>query len=168
MSSPARSAAAATPSRTSEGRTRDRKERLVERFDPIEDFNFRHFRIRHMAAELLRAGLAPGSQAPDFELASTDGRRVRLSDLRGQAVLLHFVSYTCPVTRGGVTTMSELHRIYGDRVQLVEVLVRQAHPGERHGPYHSYEQKLDDARSYEHEESIRWTVLVDDWIGLPT
>jgi len=165
MSSPARSAAAATPSRTSEGRTRDRKERLVERFDPIEDFNFRHFRIRHMAAELLRAGLAPGCQAPDFELASTDGRRVRLSDLRGQAVLLHFVSYTCPVTRGGVTTMSELHRIYGDRVQLVEVLVRQAHPGERHGPYHSYEQKLDDARSYEHEESIRWTVLVDDLDG---
>ena len=140
-------------------------ERLVERLDPMEDFNFRHFRIRHMAAELLRTGLAPGCQAPDFELASTDGRRVRLSDLCGQAVLLHFVSYTCPVTRGGVTTMRELHGVYGDRVQFVEVLVRQAHPGERHGPYHSYEQKLDDARSYKHEESIPWTVLVDDLDG---
>jgi hypothetical protein len=35
-------------------------------------------------------------------------------------VLLHFVSYTCPVTRGGVHTMRELHQLYGDRVEFVE------------------------------------------------
>ena len=95
-----------------------------------------------MVAELLRTGLAPGCEAPDFELPSTAGETVRLSDLRGKPVLLHFVSYTCPVTRGGVYTMRELHRLYGDRVQFVEVLVRQAHPGERHGAYRSYEKKL--------------------------
>ena len=47
--------------------------RLVDLLDPIEDFNFRHFRMRHMAAELLRLGLSPGCEAPDFELPSTDG-----------------------------------------------------------------------------------------------
>ncbi|MGZ5289068.1 MAG: peroxiredoxin family protein [Actinomycetota bacterium] len=139
--------------------------RLVDRLDPIEDFNFRHFRMRHMAAELLRDGLPPGTEAPDFVLKSTDGTQVRLTDLRGQPVLLHLVSYTCPVTRGGVSTMRELHHLYGERVRFVEVLVRQAHPGERHGPYRSYERKVAEARAYEREERCPWPVLSDDLEG---
>ena len=127
---------AATPASPVEGdQARGRSDRLIELLDPREDFNFRHFRMRHMVAELLRPGLPPGSEAPDFELPSTDGNRLRLNDLRGQPVLLHFISYTCPVTRGGVSTMSELYRLYGERVQFVEMLVRQAHPGELHGAY---------------------------------
>jgi hypothetical protein len=45
------------------------------------------------------------------------------------------------------------------------VVVRQAHPGERHGAYHSYTTKLDEARCYQKEESIPWLVLVDDLDG---
>ena len=156
----------AVPSPPVDGGHPDREPgRLVDRLDPIDDFNFRHFRMRHMVAELLRPGLLPGSQAPDFELSSTDGERIRLSHLRGQPVLLHFVSYTCPVTRGGMHTMRELHRLYGERVEFVEVLVRQAHPGERHGAYGSYEEKLEDARAYVQEEGITWPVLIDDMVG---
>jgi thiol-disulfide isomerase/thioredoxin len=143
-----------------EGRTA-----LIDLLDPIEDFNFRHFRMRHMAAELLRTGLPPGSEAPDFELHSTDGARIRLSELRGQPVLLHFVSYTCPVTRGGVSTMRELHRLYGEQVRFVEVVVRQAHPGERHGAYRSDQRKLEEACGYVQEEQIPWPVLVVDLEG---
>ena len=139
--------------------------RLIEVLDPGEDFNFRHFRMRHMLAELLRPGLPPGGLAPDFELASTQGDRLRLRDLRERPVLLHLVSYTCPVTRGGVHTMRELYRRYGQRVQFLEVLVRQAHPGGRHGAYHTYEQKLADARAYRREEHLPWPVLVDDLEG---
>jgi hypothetical protein len=142
-----------------------RTARLIDLLDPIEDFNFRHFRMRHMVAELLRGGLAPGSEAPDFELPSTDGTQVRLRDLRGQPVLLHLISYTCPVTRGGVYTMRELHRLYGEGVRFVEMLVRQAHPGERHGAYRSQEAKLEDARAYVREERITWPVLSDDLTG---
>jgi AhpC/TSA family len=144
--------------------TGGRRARLVEMLDPVEDLNFRHFRMRHMAAELLRPGLPPGCQAPDFELPDTDGNRLRLSDLRGKPVLLHFVSYTCPVTRGGVATMAEIYRLYGEQVRIIEVLVRQAHPGERHGAYRSDEAKLDDGRAYQREEGIPWPVLID---GLP-
>ena len=61
--------------------------------------------------------------------------------------------------------MRELHRLYGDRVQFVELLVRQAHPGERHGAYGSYEEKLEDACAYVHEERIPWPVLIDDMAG---
>ena len=139
--------------------------RTIDRLDPAHDVNFRHFRARHMVAELLRTGLPPGVEAPDFELPSTDGARVRLSGLRGKPVVLHFVSYTCPVTRGGVYTMRELHRLYGERVQLVEVLVRQAHPGELHGAYRSYADKVDDARAFEREEHPPWPVLIDDLAG---
>lgn len=142
-----------------------RAARLVERLDPVEDLNYRHFRMRHMVAELLRPGLLPGTRAPDFTLESADDGRLRLSDLQGQPVLLHFVSYTCPVTRGGVTTMMELYRLYGERVRVVEVIVRQAHPGERHGGYRSYEAKLEDGRAYKREESLPWPVLIDDLAG---
>jgi hypothetical protein len=155
---------ASPPSALSDGGP-GRATQLIDLLDPIEDFNFRHFRMRHMAAELLRAGLMPGTEAPDFDLPSTEGTRVRLRDLRGQPVLLHFISYTCPVTRGGVSTMRELHRLYGERVRFVEVLVRQAHPGERHGAYRSYEDKSEDATSYRREEHVPWPVLSDDLLG---
>lgn len=144
---------------------RGRRARMIDLLDPKEDFHFRHFRMRHMVAELLRGGLEPGREAPDFELPSTDGSTIRLSDLRGQPVLLHFVSYTCPVTRGGVRTMRELHRLYGDRVRFLEVLVRQAHPGERHGAYRSDEEKLADASAYGKEEDVPWPVLIDGLAG---
>ena len=140
--------------------------RVVEWLDPPRDFNYRHFRMRHMLAELVRGAadhvIAPGQPAPDFALEGARGEHVRLLDLRGRPVLLHFVSYTCPVTRGGVVPMCELHRRYGTRVQFLEVVVRQAHPGEHHGGYRAYADKLDDARQYAEEEGVAWPVLVDD------
>ena len=126
---------------------------MVERLDPVEDYNFEHFRIRHMPAELLRTGLPPGTPAPDFELPSTDGARIRLSELRGTPVLLHFVTYTCPVTRDGVTAMRELEHLYKDRLRIIEALIRQAHPGERHSAYHGSEGKVLDAYDYADEEA---------------
>ena len=42
------------------------------------------------AGELKRRGIHPGAEAPDFELADLSGGRVRLSSLRGKAVLLNF------------------------------------------------------------------------------
>lgn len=143
-----------------------RMDRLIAWLDPPAEFNFRHFRPRHMAAELLRSsctdGVPPGTEAPDFDLETTEGGRLRLSSLRGKPVLLHFGSYTCPLTRGGVLPMRELHHLYGDRIQFVDVIVRQAHPGERHGTYRTYAAKMEDARRYKAEEQVRWPVAVDD------
>jgi hypothetical protein len=61
--------------------------------------------------------------------------------------------------------MHELHRRYGERVRFVDLVVRQAHPGERRGGYRSYGEKLDDARRYQEEEGIAWPVVVDDLGG---
>jgi hypothetical protein len=84
----------AIPAASAPGRTA----RLVECLDPPNDYNFRHYRLRHLIAELLRTaradGVPPGVVAPDFDLETTDGGRLRLRDLRGRPVLMHFVSYT--------------------------------------------------------------------------
>jgi hypothetical protein len=61
--------------------------------------------------------------------------------------------------------MAELYRLYGDRIQFVDLIVRQAHPGERRGPYRSFNEKMADAHLYQQEEGIPWTVVVDDLEG---
>ncbi len=58
-----------------------------------------------------------------------------------------------------------MHTWYGDRVQFVDIMVRQAHPGERRPAYRTYEQKLADARDFQEREGIPWQVLADDLAG---
>jgi len=41
-------------------------------------------------------GLEPGAPAPDFKLKDLQGATVRLSDLRGKGVVLHFWATWCP------------------------------------------------------------------------
>ena len=64
----------------------------------LRRYNYQHFWIKHLLADLWRSargrGLTPGVEAPDFELEATDGTTVRLSELRGQPLLLHFASET--------------------------------------------------------------------------
>jgi hypothetical protein len=65
---------------------------------PVERYNFRHFRPRHLLLDagltLKASGPRPGELAPDFELPDIDGGRVRLGQLRGTPVLLRFGSFT--------------------------------------------------------------------------
>ena len=60
--------------------------------------NYSHYHREHQLADFERSfrgqGIQPGQEAPDFELVSTTGERVRLSGLRGRPVLLHFGSLT--------------------------------------------------------------------------
>jgi cytochrome oxidase Cu insertion factor (SCO1/SenC/PrrC family) len=70
----------------------------LERDRQVREYNYEHFRTRHYLADLrLLArgeGVRPGHEAPDFELESTIGERVRLSALRGKPVVLRFASFT--------------------------------------------------------------------------
>jgi peroxiredoxin/copper chaperone CopZ len=42
-----------------------------------------------------KVGLDVGQLAPDFEISTTDGRRVRLSDFRGRPVVINFFALWC-------------------------------------------------------------------------
>jgi hypothetical protein len=63
-----------------------------------EEYNYEHFRISHLLGDARRsvanAGVRPGDLAPDFVLPRAGGGMLRLSDLRGMPVLLHFGSFT--------------------------------------------------------------------------
>lgn len=50
-------------------------------------------------------------------------------------------------------------------MQFLDVIIRQAHPGNGHKVYRTYEHKLDEARQYKDAEGIAWRVLVDDLAG---
>ena len=71
----------------------------LARAEAPADYNFEHFRTKHLAQDARRTvvaeGIRPGEPAPDFELPRADGAgTVRLTDLRGRPVLLHFGSFT--------------------------------------------------------------------------
>jgi thioredoxin-dependent peroxiredoxin len=53
-----------------------------------------------------------GTQAPDFDLATDDGRRVRLSDLRGRPVVLYF--YPKDDTPGCTKQACEIRDVWGE------------------------------------------------------
>jgi hypothetical protein len=72
-------------------------ESLAWRVD-VEEYNYQEFHtgnfLYDVRATLARQGVQPGDPAPEFELPAVDGGSVRLSDLRGKPVLLHFGSPT--------------------------------------------------------------------------
>ena len=72
------------------------------------------------AAEL---GLAPGTPAPAFELASIGGGRVSLEDLRkpGKPILLLFTSPTCGPCSVLMPTIAEWQHEHGDELTIVLV-----------------------------------------------
>jgi peroxiredoxin len=54
-------------------------------------------------------------EAPEFALADLAGNRVRLSDHRGNVVLLNFWATWCPPCRAEMPSMEKLYQVYRDR-----------------------------------------------------
>jgi thiol-disulfide isomerase/thioredoxin len=84
------------------------------------------------AARKNRADGAPGGQlmgrvAPDFELPSLDGKNIKLSDLRGKAVLLNFWATYCGPCKIEMPWFVELQKEYGPQgFQIVGVAMDDA------------------------------------------
>jgi thiol-disulfide isomerase/thioredoxin len=55
-----------------------------------------------------------GLAAPDFELTSLDGKRMKLSDFRGKAVLLNFWATWCSPCKVEMPWFVELQKKYGN------------------------------------------------------
>jgi len=63
--------------------------------------------------------LKPGQQAPDFELLSVDGSRIKLSDYRGKVVWLNFWRTGCPPCRQEMPYLEKLYKKYGSQGLVV-------------------------------------------------
>ncbi|MGO9649912.1 Alkyl hydroperoxide reductase [Candidatus Sulfotelmatobacter sp. SbA7] len=72
---------------------------------------------------------AKGDTAPDFTLQSLDGKTIRLSDWRGQAVLLNFWATWCAPCKIEMPWFVELQKQYGPQgFQIVGVAMDDASP----------------------------------------
>lgn len=71
-------------------------------------------RARRHRASVSLVGDVRGVQAPDFELTSLDGRRVKLSDFRGKAVLLNFWATWCSPCKVEMPWFVDLQNKYGN------------------------------------------------------
>src|SRR5260221_9610151 len=72
-------------------------------------------------------GQLVGNLAPDFELPALDGKRLKLSDLRGKAVLLNFWATYCGPCKIEMPWFVELQKEYGPQgFQIVGVAMDDA------------------------------------------
>jgi peroxiredoxin len=66
-------------------------------------------------------GLAKGDQAPDFELTTLAGKKVKLSDYKGQKVILNFWATWCPPCKAEMPHMQKYYEKNADK-ENVEIL----------------------------------------------
>lgn len=72
-----------------------------------------------LATSGLEVGTRTGMQAPDFILPTLDGRDLRLSDLRGQAVVLNFWASWCSPCRREMPLLVGAYRQFRDQGLMV-------------------------------------------------
>jgi peroxiredoxin len=68
---------------------------------------------------LQNSSLAVGDPAPDFELTALTGETVRLSQFRGQPVLLTFSASWCPDCRVEAPLLEDVHKAHPELVILL-------------------------------------------------
>src|SRR5258708_14754774 len=82
---------------------------------------------RNNRANFPAKGQLIGNFAPDFELPALDGKHLKLSDLRGKAVLLNFSATYCGPCKIEMPWFVELQKEYGlQGFQFVSVAMNYA------------------------------------------
>ncbi len=72
------------------------------------------------------AYLQPGSEAPDFAIAGLDGKKVRLSDFKGQIIVLQLGTTWCPDCVGQSADLMKIGPFLSDHgVVLVDVFIQE-------------------------------------------
>lgn len=71
--------------------------------------------------------LAEGDTAPDFELVGIDGNKYRLSDYKGEGVMLNFWGTWCEPCKREMPAMDRQYKIYKDQgVNLLTINIAQS------------------------------------------
>lgn len=66
-------------------------------------------------------GLDPGEAAPEFELETLNGDRIKLSDLEGKKVILNFWATWCGPCRDEMPEMQEFYDEHNDEVEMLAI-----------------------------------------------
>lgn len=137
---------------------------------PIESID-RDYRYDHFTFSLLRedlrfhaGALAPGDPLSVEEMWDANGSVVRLVET-GRPLLIVTGSMTCPMTASAMPGLVDLHREFGDRVDVALLAAREAHPGENHPQPKSdagVRERASELRSF---YGVPFAALVDDVNG---
>lgn len=93
-------------------------------------------------------GLEKGEKAPNFELEKMDGEKVKLSDFRGEKVMLNFWATWCPPCRAEVPDMQKLHENKDVTILAVNLL------GQESG--------IDPVEEFLEDYGVTFNVLLDE------
>lgn len=93
-------------------------------------------------------GLERGNFAPDFELETLDGERMKLSDFRGKRVMLNFWATWCPPCRAEIPDMQ---RFYEDKDVVILAV-----------DLTSTETDLDNIPEFVEEFGVTFRILLDE------
>lgn len=63
----------------------------------------------------LKIGIDAGNLAPDFELTTLEGKKLKLSDYKGKKVILNFWATWCPPCKAEVPDMVKFYSSYKDK-----------------------------------------------------
>ncbi|MHC0035521.1 redoxin domain-containing protein [Pseudoneobacillus sp. C159] len=73
------------------------------------------------SADSGKIGIEIGNEAPDFELKTLDGKTVKLSELKGQKVMLNFWATWCPPCKEEMPAMQKFHEEKDNDVTILAV-----------------------------------------------
>lgn len=85
-----------------------------------------------------------GSEAPAFELMGQNGQMVKLDDLKGQFVLLNFISSTCSPCLFDFQKLSEIQQSHGNKLKIVTIVS---------------DGRQDEVMAYKAENNFNWLLL---------
>lgn len=74
-----------------------------------------------MIAPKESVGIQPGEVALDFELETLDGDVIKLSELKGEKVILNFWASWCPPCREEMPEMQEFYDNHSDDINIIAV-----------------------------------------------
>lgn len=72
-----------------------------------------------------KTNAAESSVAPEFELSTTDGGKLKLSDYKGKVVILDFWATWCGPCRRGIPDLVDLKNTYKDKIEIIGITVDQ-------------------------------------------
>lgn len=93
-------------------------------------------------------GVDMGEIAPDFELTTLDGEKVKLSDFKGEKVLVNFWATWCPPCRAEMPDMEKLHNDKDIKILAVNLT--------------DTESDLDAVKKFVDEVGATFTIPLDD------